>query len=246
MRPEIVGAVLARDTDFGGFLGQTLDLMGANARAVVLFVLVLGGFNATGLMLGLIDGSDTIAGLGFGFNIDAEEGLIAGLFQIASGALTFIASYFLLMELLASCGRLPDRSTRIWAYIGMGILSMLGMVLGFLLLIIPGVILMVRWSASSGFLIADRMGISQSLGASWDATRGHSWPIFFAGVVLFIGLAIIGGVLGGLAGFAGNDLLIAVVSSMAEATGTALGLAFGIGVFTLVHDNSSQIGEVFA
>ncbi len=235
-----------RNADFGGFLGQAIDLVTTNSRASLLFIAVVGGFNAFGLMMGLIDGNDSIAGIGFGFSIDASEGITAALYHLATAALSIVASYFLLMVLLASCGRLRDRSTRIWAYIGMSILTVLGAVLGMLLLIVPGIILLVRWSAASGFLIGERAGVTESLGQSWEATRGYSWPIFFAFLVLIVGFIVIAGVIGGVAGFIGSDLIIAIASSAAEAAGSVLSLAFGIGVFTLLHDDSQQVSEVFS
>ncbi|WFL77295.1 hypothetical protein P7228_15090 [Altererythrobacter arenosus] len=235
-----------RNKDFAGFLGQALDLLGANIAAVLVFVLVLGGLSSFGLMAGFIEESDTFASFGFSFIVDATDSLASVAYEIGVAIITIVASYLLLARFLESAGRLRDTETRIWAYVGMAILSGLAIALGFVLLIVPGLILMVRWSAASGFLIGARRGVTESLGASWEATRGYSWPIFFAGVVLLIGVVVVGGALGGAVGFAGNDLAIAIVSSVAEAASSAIFLAFGIGVYLLLQDDAEEIGEVFA
>lgn len=237
---------MQREKNFSGFLGQTMDLVGANLVAVAIFVAVLAGVNTVGLLMGLIDASESIAGLSFGFSVDAADGLGTVLFEIGALVLTFVASYFLIARYLESAGRLHDRGTRIWAYVGLSILSMVGFVLGLFLLIVPGIILMVRWSASSGFLIGARTGVADALSQSWDATRGHSWPIFGAGFVLILSIIIIAAVFGGIAGLTQIQWLIAVVSSIAEAASNAFVYAFGIGVYLLVHDDSVETADVFS
>lgn len=237
---------MRRDRNFAGFLGQAFELAGANIQAIAIFVVILAGVNTFGLMMGLIEAEDTIAGMGFGFMIEATDGLATAAYEIGAAVLTIVMSYFLLAQFLESAGRLPDRSTRIWAYVGLSILGMLGMVLGLMLLIVPGIILMVRWAASSGYLIGARTGIVDALGQSWEATRGHSWPIFFAGLVLFLGIAIFSGAIAGAAGFSEIQLLIAATSSVAEALANALMLAFGIGVYILIHDDTEETADVFA
>ena len=235
-----------REKDFSGFIGETLDLASENAQALALYVAVIGGLTALGLILGLTDPDGSIAGFGFGFTVDYNDSLASTFYELAVAVVTIIAAYFLIAQLLQSRGRLKSRETRIWAYIGMSILSVLGLILGFLLLIVPGIILMVRWSAASGFLIGARSGVTESLGNSWEATRGHSWPIFFTGLVLFLGLAIFGAVLGGIAGVLGIDALTAIVSGAVEALANAIFIAMGIAVYCLVADDSEQTADVFA
>lgn len=237
---------MGRDKTFSGFMGATFDLIGENAGPLLLFVAVLGGLNTVGLLLGYIDAVGSLASIGFGFNIDPADGVFAGLFQIGVGVLSIVASYLLLARLLESQGRLPVRQTRIWAYIGLSILSVLGYMLGFLLLIIPGLILLVRWSATSGYLIERRLGVIDCMTASWDATRGSSWPIFLAGLVLFLGLMVIGGAIGGIGSVIGSNPVTVAFSSLAEVAGNALFLAYGIAVYLLVDDNARDIGDVFA
>ena len=237
---------MRREKNFSGFMGQTLELIGANAGAVALYLAVIGGLTAVGVMLDVTDRTNTVAGINYGFIVGAADTIGSAFFDLGMAVLSIIASYFLIARFLESQGRLPDRSTRIWAYVGMSILAGFGIVLGLLLLLVRGILLMVRWSAASGFLIGARTGITEALGASWEATKGHSWSIFFAALVLFIVLVILAGVVGGAIGFIGIDFLTALISGVTEALGNVLTFAFGIGVYTLVHDDSRAIGEVFS
>ena len=82
---------------------------------------------------------------------------------------------------------------------------------------------------------------------SWDATRGHSWPIFFAGLVLlvvFIGAAVVIGLGSDLAGSATIGEIVA--GSIIEAVMTAVSLAFSAAVFMLLDRDVEKFDEVFA
>jgi hypothetical protein len=64
------------------------------------------------------------------------------------------------------------------ATILMTILSNLGIMIGLLLLIIPGLLLLVRWSLAGPILVVERAGTMQSMGRSAELTRGYFGPIF--------------------------------------------------------------------
>ncbi|WP_162789596.1 hypothetical protein [Altererythrobacter sp. ZODW24] len=236
---------MERETSVGGILSETFALLSDTAREIALFVLVVGGVSAIGVALGYVESTNEIMGFGGGVVIEPGDSIMSGLYQIGAAVLSVVASYFLLTKLLDTRGRLGEGDTRIWAYVGMTILSAIGIVLGFVLLIIPGILLMVRWSASSGFLIGGRKGVTESLSASWDATSGHGWTIFLAGLVMLIALFFVGGIFGGAAGVAGNFQVVAIVSALVEAFGTAVSLCFGIAVYLLVGTDDREIGEVF-
>jgi hypothetical protein len=233
---------MERQADFGGFLGETFSLIGDGVKGVLIFVLVVAGLNAAGIALSLVEPDAELGGFDMGLMIDANSGAAAAAFQLGTWVVTFIASYLLLAHFLEARGRLPNRETRIWAYVGLSILAGLGTMVGFILLIVPGVILVVRWSASSGFLISGRMGIIDSLTASWEATRGHSWAILGASLVWFIGLLVIAAVLGAAEGIDGSMTAIGILSGLAEAIASAVFLALGLAIFLLVHSDA----EVFA
>lgn len=232
-----------RQASVRGLLGELAALLADARRPFALYTLLLGGLAALGVLAGL---TETAAGtLSYGFSVDEDDTLESALFDLASAVLSVVGTYLLLTRLLAARGRFEPGSTRFWHYLGMAILSAIAIGLGFLLLIVPGVILLVRWSASSGFLIGSRQGVTTSLGSSWAATKGHGWSIFLASIVLLAALVValvIGGAIGELAG----DQVGGVLSAFIEAATGGLFAAFGIAVYCRVHDDARRIGEVFA
>lgn len=79
--------------------------------------------------------------------------------------------------------------------IGLAIIQSIGVGLGFVLLIIPGCILLVMWSVALPVLVAERPGVFASLSRSSELTKGSRWMIFamliIAAVVLFIPLMLV-------------------------------------------------------
>lgn len=72
-----------------------------------------------------------------------------------------------------------------------GLSLMMGLLeaLGFVALIVPGVMLMIRWCVAVPTLVAERnRGISGAMGRSADLTKGHRWSIF--GLMLIFGILI--------------------------------------------------------
>ena len=234
---------MERDISVGNILGETGTLISETARETLFYLAVIGVLGAAGVWLGWTEVA--VSSVGFGFGASFDRGMTSGLYELAASIVSIVANYLLLRRYLAARGRLHEGGERFWAYLGMLILSTIGLVIGFLLLIVPGFILLVRWSAASGFLIGSRSGIVDSLRASWDATSGHGWAIFLAGLVLVIGLGIVGGIAGASLSLAGPELL-GTATSLANALNNVVFLAFGIAIYSLVHDDGREFEDVFA
>lgn len=232
-----------RSANFSGILGETANLIGGGLPHIGLFVLALGTVNALGPIAGLAEASDQI--VGFNYAVNANYGAVGALYQLVALIFSFVASYFLIAKLLGTRGLLHAGGTRIWAYVGMSILSGIAMVFGLLLVIVPGIVLWARWSAATGFLVGEGQGVTDALSSSWEATRGHSWAIFFAGLVVVVGLLILGGALGASAALGASNTIGLVLSGFAEAFANAVLAAFGIAIYVLVR-GESHIEDVFA
>lgn len=239
----IRGVDMANEASVGGLFAETVSIVRDKATEVGLYVVVVGGLAAIGYAFGLAE--PTATAFGYGFSIDADDSAASALFELASAMVSIVAAYWLLTQFLAARGRMQEGGSRFWPYLGMMILSMLAVVVGLILLIVPGVILMVRWSAASGFVIGRRDGVIEALGSSWEATKGHSWPIFFAAILMFLAVAVAGGLVGGAFGALG-DLPLGVASAFVEAAAGAVFIAFGIAIFCLVADDTEQLVETFA
>jgi hypothetical protein len=59
------------------------------------------------------------------------------------------------------------------------ILSLLGMALGFVLLIVPGVIFAIGWSVAVPVRVVERTDIRGAFKRSWELTKGYRWKIFW-------------------------------------------------------------------
>lgn len=70
--------------------------------------------------------------------------------------------------------------------VGVSILTGLAVALGFLLLIVPGVLMGLAWCVNVPVVVVERTGITSTFSRSADLTRGCRWPIL--GLVVAYGL----------------------------------------------------------
>lgn len=96
---------------------------------------------------------------------------------------------------------------RMLPLVALGLLSTLGIGLGFLLLIVPGVILAIRWAVAAPALVAERVSIMDALGRSAELGRDNRWRIFWLFVVWVILNGMIEAAFTGLIGLTGGALL---------------------------------------
>jgi hypothetical protein len=234
---------MRREASFTGIFGELAALLSDAWREVALYTLVVGGLAAIGIVAGLTEPASEI--FDFGFNIDSNDPPATVLFDVAALIVGFVANYLLLKRYLALRGRVASERNRFWPYLGMAILSAFALVFGLILLVVPGIILLVRWSAASGYVIGAGQGVTESLTSSWNATEGRGWPIFFAGLVLFLGIIVMAAVVGGISG-AISLSSVDTVAAFVEAAYGAIFAGFGIAVYCLVQDDTQQLSEVFA
>jgi hypothetical protein len=99
--------------------------------------------------------------------------------------------------------------------LGLAILSGIAMLIGFMLLIVPGMILYLMWSVSAPALVEERLGIGAALGRSRALTKGARWMIFGLLLIVFVIFWIISAVAGffNIASYGGAEGLVAVTMS---------------------------------
>ena len=92
--------------------------------------------------------------------------------------------------------------------IGLAIVSGIGIVLGFMLLIVPGVILALMWAVAVPVLVVERKGVFEALGRSHALTKGAKWKILGLALIILVAYWLCSIVLGfiGLAGYAANSV----------------------------------------
>ncbi len=126
------------------------------------------------------------------------SGSIHGYLQVARGRPASIGECF-------SVG-----FAKLLPMIGLTLLWFLGIGLGFMLLIVPGVILITIWVAAMPALVGEGRGVMEAFSRSRDLTRGSRWSVFgvlFLLIVVFYVLMfmLLGGLVGGAAMGGGMD-----------------------------------------
>jgi uncharacterized membrane protein len=80
--------------------------------------------------------------------------------------------------------------------IGLATVAGIGIMLGMILLIVPGVILFLMWSVAAPALVVEREGVFAALARSAELTKGARWKIFGIFLILMIGYWLISIVVG--------------------------------------------------
>lgn len=214
----------------GAILKRTFGTIGPNAGAIALYV---AGLSAIGIAIELTNEPGDIA---------AELRTSSLQFLLTLGGL--FAQYVLMEHMLKTAGLIRViGSQRFWAYIGQSILAGLGVILGLLLLIVPGLILAARWSLAAPLLIGEQKPAIEALKESWELTRGHTGTLIAAIIVLgLIAIAAIAVVVplflsGGTAGIVATE----VVGNAAS----VLTASFAVAVFGLIQPAMGHLSEVF-
>lgn len=105
--------------------------------------------------------------------------------------------------------------------IGAGILSGLGIVLGLVLLIVPGLYLLTIWALIAPVIVVERSGVIDSFGRSRELVRGSGWPVFWTVVVAFLITFVAAIAFAAIAVALSDGILIEIVLLTLGATFTA-------------------------
>jgi hypothetical protein len=88
-------------------------------------------------------------------------------------------------------GDLFDRTRpRLPALIAAGIVAGIGVAVGIILLIVPGLFLLTRWALIPAVIVIEKRRAGEAFDRSWQLTRGYGWPVFGSLIVSFLLYAI--------------------------------------------------------
>lgn len=105
-----------------------------------------------------------------------------------------------------------------WQLLAVAILAGIGIAIGLVLFIIPGLILITIWAVVVPVVVLEKPGVFAAFGRSRELVRGHGWPVFGTLVVTWlitIGVAIVGGII--VAALGGADVIQAIVNWLLSA-----------------------------
>jgi hypothetical protein len=94
-------------------------------------------------------------------------------------------------EALSTSEAMAVGRARLWPMLGLYLLAGLGVAVGLVLLIVPGVILAIAWCVAAPVLIAERAPVLETFGRSAELTRGSRLNIFGVGLA-FVALQLVG------------------------------------------------------
>lgn len=165
-------------------------------------------------------------------------GIIATLLVVANSSLTFLALLIdlvatavftgMIVELVAevraghrhtSVGRLLSGITPVLGQlILVGLVAGVATVIGFILFIVPGLVLLTIWSVFAPVVVLERPSGLRALGRSRELVQGNAWQVFAVIFVLVILVVIVSGVL--------------EVAAESVSTGVAIAVRVILGVLT--------------
>lgn len=144
-----------------------------------------------------------------------------------------IAAYLLLSAMIRNTGLRSDNGRDIFLpYMGLSLLYVGAVLIGFILLIIPGLFLVARWILAQPLVIARGDGVMQAFGESWEKTRGNEFQILvvmLALLCLFILIVIACTVM-----LAKDNLVGIVISQLASSAMSVTSLTMGVAPYGLM------------
>lgn len=196
--PALFASITREELTVGGLVRTTFAVWWRNAlrfaglSLLLVFVPVL----AMGMVLGIVI---PLAARRAVLPSSVDWGLVApivmvvviGLFMVVqTGGLTYGAVQHLAQRRVRFGAMVGAGFRRAVPLIGTGLLMYLAILAGFVLLIIPGIIVGCALSVALPAVVVERIGPIQALQRSWVLTRDHRVTVFAAGLVL--GLALFG------------------------------------------------------
>ena len=177
----------------GGILGETWGLYTKFfARFFVVAAIVFLIINLIGALLGWLVGTGGLAVL---VALIAAAVSLIGTFWM-QGALVYAVDDVRDGRIDSSVG---DLFERVRPYLGTlilaGILAGLGIALGLVLLIVPGLILLTWWCLIIPVIALEGKPVGESFSRSRELVRGHGWTVFGIVIIVLLASAIASGVI---------------------------------------------------
>ena len=215
----------------GEVIGETFSIYGRNFGALIGAAFLL--FLVVGILTALLSGPARDE-LSWG---ELALVLLAIIIRVAAEALYtgFVVKLVQGAETergrRASVGSLfSSAAPAIPALIVMSILLGIGVGIGLILLVIPGLILLTIWAVTAPAIVVEGAGPVESFGRSHQLVRGDGWSVFWTIVVVWLITALITGVLGLI-----GDAI----------SGVAYGVALSIAAFVTAPIHALAVSVMF-
>ena len=155
-----------------------------------------------------------------------------------------ICAYFFIDAMVRKTGlRSRTAGDAFLPFLGLYIVYTIGVVLGFVLIIFPGLYIMARWSISQPMLIARGDGPMQALGNSWEETEENAFQILIVVLIFLvptIAISALCTLMLGQASVAGM-----IISQVASSATSVLALAMSVALYGLIVGTPQEMAAVF-
>ena len=203
---------MRRDLSVGDTLSEVFSTYGAHVG--VLLPVAFWLFLAVAIVDGLVGGSLALVPLTILVSVVAGtlyQGMVVGLVRDVQDG-----------HRDSSVGELFGYAAPVLLpLIGAGLLAGIGIGVGLVVLIAPGLFLMTIWAVIAPVIVIERSGVIDAFGRSRELVRGNGWPVFWTIIVAFL-IAFAGSlVFGAIASGISDGPLVRIVFSALSQTITA-------------------------
>jgi hypothetical protein len=210
-----------RDLKIGKIIDKTLGVVERTAVPALIFVIVVTALCApiTWFTVGSLSPSRLVGG------------------ELLKAVIGIVAAYFLIVPMLRRAG-LHTRSDAdaFLPFVGLSVLSTLGVLLGFIAFIIPGLFVMARWSIAQPLLVGRGAGVMEALGESWERTRGSEFSIIIAALALALAPIVV--MIATAVFFEETSPVRIGVTQLASSAMSAIFLGMGVAIYGLMMGGS--------
>lgn len=206
-----------RSLKIGVIIDKTLGVIEHSLVPVAIFVVVMTAIN----------------GAVAWFTIDMKSVTDALVIWVTGVVVGIVAGYLLIDAVVKRTGLLSRGEGDVFlTYVGMSLLFTLGFVAGLIALIIPGLIIMARWSIAGSLVIARGEGATRALGESWELTRGGEFSILIAMLALLGPLIVVIITVGAM--FAPGDPIGIAVGQFVTSLTSVVTVTMGVALYGLI------------
>ena len=194
--------VARRQIDIGAVLNRIVETYSATARTLILGALIV--FVPVALVSALTRNSV------LGSALAALVSLIASTWY--AGMVVKTVQDVQDGRVDSPLGELFSSVTPVlWQLILVGFVAGLGIAVGLVLLIVPGLILLTIWAVAPPVVVLENPGVFASLRRSRELVRGNGWQVFGVIVAIFAVILVVSLVIGSIGAIGDSFVLVFVV-----------------------------------